>query len=362
MRYITIHAQPPTPPVGGGKEKAMEKEDIRVKKAIIHILDTFTGRPVLSSSELEFGSEFAGFLKSHISKVMQEDTRKECYFNREESEVYRWLEEYRDEHFVEWSRRLADFLYCIMQSSIDIPKADLAVVRFHHKEEEYIALLKLNYKKTYIHRTIPDEEEGFRNEIIEHKSVLPTNSQKLQEAAVIRLEDKAVWLVEKKYEVNGEKVNYFSRRFLKCYTRMTTCQKMAAVERVLESAIEESTDYLKQYAETMRVRCALNEAVTEEGGFAIEELADRLFDDRGGLKAFIHDKLVKYDLIRRDVKPKEDKTLRRYQRQELKTDTGIEIKIPMEQYKDQDSVQFITNPDGTTTVLIKNINYLKAKL
>lgn len=340
----------------------MKKEDIRVKKAIIHILDTFTGKPVLSNSELEFGSEFAEFLKSHISKVMQEDTRKECHFDREKSEVFRWLEEYTDTGFVEWSRKLADFLYTIMESSIDIPKADLAVVRFRHKEEEYIALLKMNYKNSYIHRTVPDEEEGFRNEIIEHKSVLPTNSQKLTEAAVIRLEDKAVWLVEKKYEVNGAKVDYFSHSFLKCFTRMTTRQKMTMVERVLESVIEESTDYLNQYAEVMRVRCALNDAVTEEGGFVIEELADRLFDDHSGLKAFIQDKMVKYDLTKRDVKPKEEKTLCRYQRQELRTDTGIEIKIPMEQYKDTDSVEFITNADGTTTVLIKNINYLKAKL
>lgn len=102
--------------------------------------------------------------------------------------------------------------------------------------------------------------------------------------------------------------------------------------------------------------------VTEEGGFIIEELVDELFNEHPELKSFVHDRLEKYDLIKRDVKPKEEKTLRRYQRQELTTDTGIEIKIPMEQYKDTDSVQFIDNPDGTTLILIKNINYLKAKL
>ena len=37
----------------------------------------------------------------------------------------------------------------------------------------------------------------------------------------------------------------------------------------------------------------------------------------------------------------------------LETDTGIEIKIPMEEYKDPDKVEFITNPDGTISVLIK---------
>ncbi len=43
------------------------------------------------------------------------------------------------------------------------------------------------------------------------------------------------------------------------------------------------------------------------------------------------------------------------------TDTGIEIKIPMEQYRDPGSVEFITNEDGTVSVYIKNIGHLTAK-
>lgn len=54
--------------------------------------------------------------------------------------------------------------------------------------------------------------------------------------------------------------------------------------------------------------------------------------------------------------------MRKYQSQHLYTDTGIEIKIPMEQYKNPQSVEFITNPDGTISVLIKNIEHLEAKL
>ena len=43
------------------------------------------------------------------------------------------------------------------------------------------------------------------------------------------------------------------------------------------------------------------------------------------------------------------------------TDTGIEIKIPMEQYNSTDSIEFITNPDGTISVLIKNIGKITSR-
>ena len=72
--------------------------------------------------------------------------------------------------------------------------------------------------------------------------------------------------------------------------------------------------------------------------------------------------MEKYDMVKEEIQPRSDNTVRKYQSQHLYTDTGIEIKIPMEQYKNPQRVEFITNPDGTISVLIKNIEHLEAKL
>ena len=193
----------------------MVKEEIRIKKAIVHILDSTIGMPVLSDAELDFGSEFADFLKEHIAKISSGDDGKSCQFYKEESEVYRMLTQYSDDFFVDVSKDMADFLYSIMNSNIDIPPADLIVVRFRYGEEEYLGLLKMNYKSLYTHRTLASEEGGNTNEIIRHKSILPPESQRLSEAAIIGLSDLSVQVVERKYDVNGEKTNYFSYLFLK---------------------------------------------------------------------------------------------------------------------------------------------------
>ena len=66
----------------------MEKSDIRILKAIVHILDSTTGTPVLSDSELEFGSDFSDFLREHIWKIMSGDDVKKCRFIQEESKVF----------------------------------------------------------------------------------------------------------------------------------------------------------------------------------------------------------------------------------------------------------------------------------
>lgn len=341
----------------------MNKEDIRIKKMIVHIMDSSIGMPVLSDTELVYGSEVAEFVRDHIAKISSGDEMKECHFYQEESEVYQMLAEYDDKDFVQMSKTAAGFLYEIMGSNIDIPPADLLVVRFREKETEYLAFLKMNYKSLYTHRTMPIAEgEGNSNEIIRHKFILPSESQRLSEAAIIRLEDLTLWVLEKKYEVNGEKVNYFSYLFLKCSSHLSHKSKLSIVSRAVESVQKEGFDDTERFEKQMRAKQILQEEMQENGGFVVEEIAEKIFDDQPELKVAFQDKMEKYDMVKEKIEPRSENTVRKFQSQHLYTDTGIEIKIPMEQYKNPRSVEFITNPDGTVSVLIKNIEHLEAKL
>ncbi len=45
----------------------------------------------------------------------------------------------------------------------------------------------------------------------------------------------------------------------------------------------------------------------------------------------------------------------------LETDTGIEIKIPMEEYNMKDNVEIIEESGGGSTIIIKNIESVKIK-
>ena len=339
----------------------MVKENIRIRKVIVHIMDSTIGMPVLSDTELEYGSDLADFVKEHIAKISSGDDAKECRFYQEESEVYHILEQYADESFVDISKDIATLLYDIMSSNIDIPAADLIVVRFQYDTEEYLALLKMNYKSLYTHRTMP-LEEGNSNEIIRHKSILPSESQRLTEAAIIRLDDLAVWTVERKYEVNGEKTNYFSFLFLKCSSHLSHKSKLSIVNRAIEGVQKEGYDETERFSRQMEAKRVIQEEIEENGGFTVEEIAEKIFYEKPELKVAFQDKMEKYDMVKEEIKPQSENTVKKYQSQHLYTDTGIEIKIPMEQYKNPRSVEFITNPDGTVSVLIKNIEHLEAKM
>lgn len=339
----------------------MDKDDIRIEKVIIHILDTTVGLAVLSDKELEYGSDMADFLKTHIARTMTGDEGRHCEFHREESEIYKMLVDYDDKNFIPISRDIANILYGVMESNPDIPPADLIIVRFRAGEDVYLGILKMNYRSMYTHRTVPSDN-GNDNEVILHKSLLPPPSQKLTEAAVIKMSDLSVNVIEKKYEVNGEKVNYFSYLFLKCSAELSPKAQLSIVNRAVTSVQKETVAEEKQYEENMRAKDIIRETLNEKGGFTPEEIGDRIFGDEPQKKEAFQNQIEKYDIVKEEIKPRSEATLRKYQSQHLYTDTGIEIKIPMEMYKDPGQVEFITNQDGTVSVLIKNIEHLEAKM
>ena len=339
----------------------MYKDDIRIRRVIVHIMDSTVGMPVLSDTEIEFGSDLADFLKEHIYKIVAGDDCKVCHFYKEESEVYKMLVQYDEDYFIDISKDMGNFLYQIMNSNIDIPPADLMVVRFDERDNKYLAVLKMNYKEFYTHRT-QAIEDGNENQIIKYKSILPTESQRLQEAAIINLSDLSVHAIEKKYDVNGEKTNYFTYLFLKCSSKLSPKSKLSIVSRAVESVQNSYYDETKQFEANMKAKNIIHQELEENGSFTVEAIADKIFEEKPDLKQEFQEKMEKYDMVREEIKPQNEKTMKKYETQVLKTDSGIEIKIPMKEYNDPSSVEFITEDNGNVSVLIKNIGYLKARI
>jgi hypothetical protein len=338
----------------------MQKEDIRIKNAIIHILDSTLPMPVLSDMVLDHGSDFGDFLRAHIYKIITSDEIKSCSFNKEESEVYESLAAYTEETFVTVTQKIAEFLFTIMNKNIEIPIADLIVVSYEVEEQKSLALLKMNYKTFYTHSTDTDPWRN-NNEVIKQKAILPSEGQKLSEAAIISLDDFSIKLIEKKYDVNGTKMNYFSNIFLKCRGSLSSKTKLSIVTKAVEDIQKKYYNESEQFEVHMESKSIINTELAEQGSLNIPKVADKIFKEKVELRKEFEEKLEKYNLVEAEVIPQNPITTKKFEKQFLTTDTGIEIKIPMEQYNNKKNVEFITNLDGSISVLIKNIGSIISK-
>ena len=337
----------------------MKKEDIILLRAIDHILDGAAGFPVLSDAELELTPDFCDFVKAHLERITEGDESKHCVFT-EESKMGNYLRtEFRQSDFVDASRRIANHLYGFMNANPDIPSADLLAVLFRHEGCEYLAVLKMNYRSSYTHLT-QSEEGGHANLIIRQEALLPSAGQRLQEAAVISLADFSICLAEKKYEVNGEKVNYLSRLVLECRGPMSARNQLKTIEKAVEQ-IDRRYYPEEDLERKLEVKQVLCRELEEKGEIQVEAVKEKLYATNEEMRREFEETMEEHHLKEAVITPQNPNTLSRIQRQVLTTDTGIELKIPMAQLGENGNVEFITQPDGHITVVIKNIGALKGR-
>lgn len=336
----------------------MEQDEIIIRKAIIHILDSAVGMPVLSDALLDLSEEMNDFLRSHIYKLASGDDCKQCMFDQEQSLLYSLLNEFQEDNLVPISQHIADHLYTIMNQNIDIPAADLFIVTYQCKSQIHLAILKMNYKEYYVHYT-QSAETGNAVDIIKQTAALPGMGSRLSEAALINISDDSMVIVEKKYEINGAKSNYFSELFLNCHTQMSSKTKLAIVTKAVEQVNKKYFE--EDYGKQMKAKSLIHNDIIEQGSIVPETIGDKLFGEIPEIKEEFIEKLEKYNLVTQEVAPQNRQTTKKFEKQFLITDSGIEINIPMEEYNNKENVEFITNPDGTISVLIKNINKITTK-
>ena len=337
----------------------MNQEDITIRRGIVHILEGELGYPVYSEEELDISPQIDEFFRGHLWKLLSGDDLKKCYFSQEESsEAYELVKNFNEEELVPVSKKLADLLYRIMNANVSIPNGDLAVLTCSVQGAGYLALLKMNYKESFVHMT-GAAESGNVNQIICYQSTLPSAGVKLSEAVIINLADYSVQVVEKKYDINGSKVIYLSELFLLCHASMSSKSQIAVVAKAVEQVNRKH--YAEEPVKQMEAKSIIKKEMQESGSLNVEKISEKIYGDAPEIKEEFDAKMEKYHMEKAEVTPKSEATTRKFEKQYLKTDTGIEINIPMEQYQDANQVEFITNADGTISVLIKNINRISTR-
>lgn len=330
----------------------MDRNDIRINLATMHVLDTISNTCIISESPISHGSNFADFLKNHIYRFFSKDDVKECEFKSDAKFQTRFTD-YKSEDFLSLSRDLASSLYQIMQRNIDIPPADLFVVECTIDQEKWIAILKVNYKTLYGHIA-----ENNIVDIALHNNLIPAGNAQLTEAAVINTNTGKLRVVEKKYDVNGVKTNYFSSIFLQCRHEISDKAKLSIVKRSINNIVDKYFDE-DDVEKDIQIKAAIAEKYEETGEYNISTIAEDIFPENYELQNELNEKFDKYGIRNAKVAPVTDTVKKSLCTQEIITETGIRIIIPLDEYQNKDNISFSALNGGSIT--IKNIGAIKKK-
>ncbi|MDQ2085626.1 nucleoid-associated protein [Herbivorax sp. ANBcel31] len=327
-------------------------DEIIVKRAVLHVLDSGAAMPVISKGELEITEELSDYISKHIYKVMDNPNTKKAKFIEDENPMYIMAESLNEDNFLSMTSNMANNLFAIMKKNIDIPSADMICCIFEVDGKEHLGILKLNYKSAFTH-WVDNSEDGNVNTIISHKTLLPLENQRVEECALIDLCDYSLKVLEKKYEINGEKEFYLSQYYLKCTSELSTNSKLKILDKVSKDINKKYFD--EDFEKGIQIKKAVSESLEENESIDIEDIAQKVYDQDVEIKNEYVEEISKSGLKEKEIVVPEKLAEKKFSVQKIKTDSGIEVNFPLEFANRDDKIEFINNPDGTVSILIKNV-------
>ena len=337
--------------------KELKMEEITIEKSILHILDPNVGTPVLSDRDLPPG-EYDDFFKKHMEKLFGDSEIKECVFENGENPVRESIESLTEDNFIAVTQQLAARLFDIMASNADIPPADVLFTRITYKNNRLLGIIKFNYKEAYTH-SLASIEGTTAATVIKYRALYANEAQKVDECVFIDLSKQTIKMIEKKYEIDGQKEYYLSNRFMKTQPARSYKEQYRLVEKSAEQVVKKfySGDAMKQ----SEVKMAIRNNVDRNLEIDIDDLAKAAFHDSEDMQAQYKQELSQKGFQEKKIKinPQIYQELERNHK--ITTDNGIKMEIPSDLMKDKSKLEFFVNQDGTMSILIKNVNEVKSK-
>ena len=326
--------------------------EIIIHQAILHVLDTTLDAPVLSGGGMELTAEKTAYLQNHIEKLLASDEIRQCR-PLPDSAFRNELEHNQD--FIDLSCRIAGVLFDYMHAHTTIPGADLAVVDFTRDGALWLGILKLNYKNGYTHYT--ETVEGAPvNSIIQQRACLPTQSGKVEEGALVNLTDYSMRLLEKKYDIDGHKEFYLSSVVFQYTQAEPEKKKLQAIQEAAAQAVKDAYED-EPHADAQVAMLIANQAADNDNQVSVEQVRQQLAEEYPLAAVPFDDYVEKSEVLEEAAAPVTvtPARIRRMESRSIRTANGIEVKIPTELLNSDSELEFLHDPDGSVSLLIKNV-------
>lgn len=350
---------------------------LTINHAILHVFDFVSCVNVFAQEEMDLTSKNTkSFVERHVRKAANNLDNMHGSFSSDSmfaQEIRRYFAGERD--FVDLSCQIAEYLATELGRMEKSVSTDLLVVDFEDQPsakergaadqdvsmaladvtKRCLAILLLESKQAFMHE-VGTGDAGQRNDIVRHYAVLPNPSQKVTSYAIIDLRSLAVEFVDKKRTIAGDERYLIPEGLLRCSMEVSSKEAFAAVTDLVNEVAEE---YGANAAEAVAAaKSYATENADESDEMDLDLLAEDVFFDNPVAAARFEEEAQARELP--SSLPLERETVQRVAKNhKIRTDTGIEITFPAAYARNNDFIQFTSEPDGKISIELKNIGHIE---
>lgn len=343
-----------------------ETNSVILHKVIIHVLDRTMDTPLFTDYEQEVTEEIHELLEKHIVRSLKDDENRIAKFISGPNIVRDHCDAmlYDEDDFIESSKKIADHLFHAMKRHGNISSCDLVICIYSVDNVKYVALLKMDYRKSYIHN-VEYIDDKFKISIMPQEIGLPGVGQRLQKCAFIKLyeanEEYDLVILDKQQssEEGNEVANFFEKDFLNSNILVDSRDKTKMFKNMTEKWVR--SQLRQDIEQATKVRETLSDNLKKEEEISIRSFVEEAMEGNEEIQSNFVDHLNSngFQVTSFEVnKPWVEKKLKK---KAIKTDTGFEIKNDRECFDDNLKYHVKRNGDGTVDIIIKNVTFFVEK-
>ena len=322
---------------------------ISINKAILHTMDAASELYFCADEELLLDLNVNAYLIRHLEKISKQTTAQKGQF-KVTSKLFKEIKEYTSEKFQSVSRSIANTWFAAYAEANHFMDMNLLFVEYVENDIMYYAALRFNNKHGYI-RQISKEDGIVRNEILTYASLIPSMSQNVDEYFIINMHDYSLRLKEDKFYINNEEELLISDQILYCHIEASLKDSLKTLDEIVTKVSHEMEEDVLE--NTLKYKQYVHFCTQTDQKLHVDEICEQVFSENEAFSERFHTLTMENKLPETiELQKKAPISLRRHK---IKTDSGIEIIIPIDFAQSKDSVEIVNNSDGTISISLHHI-------
>ena len=303
--------------------------DLYIKRIVIHQFTANDTELILSDQLLTITPRIDEYFRKKLSKVFSDEAKRGTF---SEDNVFL---SYLSGDLMESSVQIAQLWKEEFVIYDNQKTNDLVFIQFDKDGVEHFAFLRVALRENFTHISSDSESP-----IKITQNNYPSAAQTPDEALVINRVNHHYYLIEKRIKHNGSFANYFSENLLQVQPEQSVKKSIKMVEQAAQKIAENFQQ--DDFAFQSKMKAAIHNNLTARLTFVDE------------LKESIPEPIQVSDIDH-------SRQTKKLENQKLSLSNGIQLIVPNNVYEDAESVEFIQNPNGTYSILIKNIEDIQNK-
>lgn len=256
-----------------------------------------------------------------------------------------------EDKFKEKAKEITDDLYKLGSVIEEMPNCNLLFVDCVKDGEKHIVVMKLNYRR------IPMSvvEEGMVR--ITTRQVLPMQGSPVNEAIVINVDQRRLFLIEKKYLIDGKEDFYLNPQWIKGEEKLTDKQKFSTMQKVIKKL---DTVYDVNDGDAVPLmKQTIQEKVNNNEMIKPLEITKKVLEK--DYQASEESEVMMNDLGIGEKDEISSVTLSSMEICKLVLDGDIEVKMSVEEYLNGGHLEKRQDESGNYEIVLKNIKEIRVK-